>query len=443
MEKSYRYRDVEKYILEIPKFTAKNDPARTARFWEWLGRPGAGAKVIHVAGTNGKGSVCSYLNALLCRCERSVGMFTSPHLVSMTERLRLQGKPVEEECFAQIFTLLMGRLEAAGEEPEFAGYHPAFFEFLFFMAMLLFEKEKVEYIILETGLGGRLDATNCVPAPLATVITRIGLDHMEYLGGTVEEIAAEKAGIIKKGAPVFCLEEPVEAFRVIRRRAEELGAPLYTVTRDDRKDVKFNKKSIDFLYKSRYYDYIRLFLGTTAVYQAENAALAVRALETAEEGLMTKDEITEGIREAFWEGRMEEIRPGVFIDGAHNEDGIRAFLESVRHIAPEEGGRRELLFSAVRDKQYVKMAEAAVRSGLFGCLAAAPLGGDRGASKEELSKGFEQSRDTECIYYDSVEEAFRALISRKGEKDIIFAAGSLYLVGRIKALLKEEPHDQF
>ena len=156
-------------------------------------------KVIHVAGTNGKGSVCAYLNSVLQTAGYSVGMFTSPHLESINERFQINGKNVENEQLVHAFE----RVQRAATVMRREGMpHPTFFEFLFAMAMVLFEENHVEYAVLETGLGGRLDATNVIKKPAVTVITSVSLDHTEWLGGTIEEIAAEKAGIIKAGVPV-------------------------------------------------------------------------------------------------------------------------------------------------------------------------------------------------------------------------------------------------
>lgn len=199
-KKSYTYEEAVDYALQIPKFTKKNTPEDTRRFYEYLGRPGERSGLIHVAGTNGKGSVCSYINAVLSGAGRRTGLFTSPHLVDVRERFRLDGEMISKEEFARCFNQVMDSVKAFCEKNQ-EEYHPTFFEMLFFISMLWFQEKRADYIILETGMGGRLDATNVIEKPLVTVITRIGLDHTEYLGNTKAEIAAEKAGIIKKRRP--------------------------------------------------------------------------------------------------------------------------------------------------------------------------------------------------------------------------------------------------
>ena len=216
------YQEAETYISELPKFTKKNTLEHTQKFLSFLGNPQNGKKVIHVAGTNGKGSVCVYLDAMLRAQRKHTGLFTSPHLIRMNERIRMDGEPVSDETFTRLFLRTqqsVRRMEAEGLP------HPSFFEFLFGMAMAGFEEAGVEYVILETGLGGRLDATNSISGPLTCILTSIGLDHTEILGNTLEEIAAEKAGILKPHVPVIFADTQQESSRVIEERAGELGCP--------------------------------------------------------------------------------------------------------------------------------------------------------------------------------------------------------------------------
>lgn len=427
MEKSLQYSDVERYILDVPKFTAKSSPAETRLFYEKLLEPGSGQNIIHVAGTNGKGSVCSYLSRLLLECGFSVGMFTSPHLISMTERIRINGRSVQEQTFVNAFV----RIEAVIKE---TGHHPTFFELLFFMAMIIFAESGTDYIILETGLGGRLDATNCIRNPLVSVITSIGLDHTEYLGETLQDIAAEKAGIIKKDCPVVCLHGNPAVYQVIARQAKLQNSPIFAVHDKDINILGNREKAIDFSYKSRYYDYIRLFVSTSAVYQVENAALAIRAAEVClTKAVLTPERIYTAVSKAQWEGRMEEILKQVYVDGAHNEDGIAALLQSLNRDGWT--GKRTLLFSAVKDKRYEAMLLALLQSGLFQKVAIAALNMQRAATKEELSSVLEHFGYT-YRWFDNVKTAFTELTREKEDQERIYAVGSLYLVGQIEAIVK-------
>lgn len=427
------YETVEAYIYDIPKFTKKNAIGHTEQLLEKLGNPGMQRKLLHVAGTNGKGSVCAYLNNLLVEAGKHVGMFTSPHLISMNERIRIDGEVVSEEEFVEAFCKVNNMLGLLPEKIP----HPTFFETLFLIAMCIFEKRDVEYIILETGLGGRLDATNVIKHPLVTVITKIGLDHVEYLGDTIEKIAWEKAGILKKGTPVVYLETYKEAAGVIEEQALLKGAIPEKITEKTFQIKNFKNKTIDFCYKSRYYDYVTFTVPTCAFYQVENISLALRAFEC----IMEKDQIKletlkKAVRNTRWEGRMEEITDGIFVDGAHNEDGIRAFLETVSHLPCS--GRRLLLFSVVSDKDYQHMIHALMETSLFEQIVAVPLQDARGLSLEHLKENFSFCHEAAVEYFATVEEGFSYAVSAKKQEDMLFVAGSLYLVGQIKTLLRRK-----
>lgn len=437
----FSYEEAVDYILDVPRFTKKNVPEDTERFFDFLGRPGERAKIVHVAGTNGKGSVCAFVTSVLERAGISTGLFSSPHLVDIRERFRLNGEMISREAFASCLNRVMDSLELFRAEMGKAEYHPTFFELLFFMGMLWFSDQKAEAIVLETGMGGRLDATNVVRRPAVCVITRIGLDHMEYLGDTKEKIAAEKAGIIKPRVPVVFWDEDPSVSRVIVEKAKKIDAETIPVSEEEVGFFNFKNKTVDFSMRSGYYEYIRVCLHTPAVYQRQNAALAVRALEVLNGKLMqepeaakriTREAIEEGLSAAHWSGRMEEVRPGVLIDGAHNEDGVHAFLESVRH----DGclGRRSLLFSVVSDKRAGRMAEQILESGLFSRIVAAPMKSGRSLTREQLDEIWMGQAEL----YDSPEKAFDTLIREKGKKDMVYAAGSLYLAGQLLACRKND-----
>lgn len=420
------YEQAVEYILDVPKFTKKNDMSETVLFLEKLGNPEKELKIIHIAGTNGKGSVCAYLCAVLQEAGFTTGMFSSPHLVDIRERFRISGKMISEEQFLTAFLQVYEKIE--GE------YHPTFFEYLFFMSVLLFKEAKVDYCIMETGLGGRLDATNAVDHKEISIITKIGFDHMEYLGDSLEEIAAEKAGIIREQTPVVYFAGKPEVNTVIEETAAKKKSPAIPVKVSRDAICKNTNKSIDFSFHSRYYGYVKLNLSTTALYQAENAALAVNALEAM--GLfdkISKEQLNEGMRKAVWEGRMEEVLPDIFVDGAHNEDGIEAFLNTVAQ--DECKGRRLLLFSVVHDKRFEEMVAKLVKSGLFGMIGTAPLANGRAVALNELETIFEPYNNIETNFYKTVEEAFDKMQQLKNENDRLYIVGSLYLVGQIKAYL--------
>ena len=429
MQNKITYKQAEEYILSIPKFTKKNTLEDIRAFYEFLGKPGGRSRILHVAGTNGKGSVCAYMDSCLRAGGYTVGMFTSPHLVTMRERIRLNGERISEKEFLDTFQRLTVRLEsyleALGKGKE--AYHPTFFEWLFFMNMLYWEEKKPQVIILETGLGGRLDATNVIDAPEVCVITPVGLDHMEYLGGTYEAIAGEKAGIIKAGSRVVYAAMRPESETIIERKAEECGCFCRRVLKEQETGFDLKDKRIDFSFYSRYYGYIPLSLSGTAFYQVENARLALTVLEEAGFPLSRK-ELEKGIASCQWEGRMEEILPGVFLDGAHNREGIEAFLETVRRDGCE--GRRWLLFSVAGDKEVQAMAGQIKSSGLFKKIYTAPLENERGLAAEKLKALFGEPA---AAAEDDIPRALDSMLKLRGEEDMIYIAGSLYLVGEVKA----------
>lgn len=421
-------------MYDVPRFTKKSTMEDTRRHLAALGNPDHGMKIIHIAGTNGKGSVCAYLRSILNEAGYSCGVFTSPHLVECRERFAIDGEMVSEETFYEAFMQVYESLDWGALETG-EGYHPTFFEYLFFMGMLIFAKEKPDFCILETGLGGRLDATNAVEKKELAVITRIGMDHMEYLGNTLEEIAGEKAGIIMEGVPVVYLDEVKEASGVICKVAAKKGALLEGVSKRDYAYLNFKNKSIDFSYYSRYYEYVRVCLHTIAHYQMENAALAIRAAEVLDAGRsITKSHIEEGLAKAFWAGRMEEVRREFYVDGAHNEDGIRAFLQTVSMDGWQ--GSRHLLCSVVRDKDYLSMIQALADSGLFCKITVAQLESGRATPIAELLNIWKQYTKQDIQVFTSVDEAVKSVLANQEADERIYAAGSLYLVGEIKGVLK-------
>lgn len=420
------------YLYGIPKFSGKNPLENTKELLRRLNHPENSRKIIHVAGTNGKGSTCAYLDSILRKMGYRVGLFTSPHLVRINERIVIQGEPVSDREFERSF-LAVRRIAREMEEDGFS--HPSFFEFLFGMGMELFAAADVEYIVLETGLGGRLDATNAVTHPVLTVITSVGLDHTEILGNTYEQIAAEKAGIMKEGVPVVFADERKEVAKTILARAHVKHAPVFRISPTQIQAARRDDNYIDFSLRNGYYDNELFCVRSGALYQAENASLAL----TAVAALQMQDQITaikDGLLAADWKGRMQRLRRNVIIDGAHNEDGIRRFLESVRTDGCS--GDRLLVFGAAADKHYREMIDLLCRSGLFSFIAAGSLSNVRGLRGDRLFSAFDAYSSIPVVFADSVLQAYRIACERMKETDLLYAAGSLYLVGELLSLEKNK-----
>ena len=440
--------ECEDFLNQVPSFTDKHTIEDTRAYLDFLGNPDENMKIIHVAGTNGKGSVCSYISSILMKAGYSVGMFTSPHLVKITERFQVDGKPISDGVFVEVFIEMLRRTveynSDKGNTDSF--YFPTYFEYLFFMAMLLYDVYPVDYLVLETGLGGRLDATNAVKKPLVSVITEIGYDHMQYLGETIEEIAFEKAGIIKSGVPIVFFDKRDESTAVIKKRALELDSRAVVVESRNIQDIRriedeAGNKYVAFSLNSLYDKYVDIRLSTEALYQTENAALAV---ETAGilRGLGTEIselDIREGLLSAKWEGIMEEVRPGIYVDGAHNIDGITAFLESIKDM--NCSGRKLMLFGIVSDKQYKEIVRSILASREFEQIYVAVLETSRSLSVSALKGAFEDAKDELGIigvpvkYYSNVRDAITDIITNRKSGDMVFVAGSLYLAGQIKGML--------
>lgn len=402
------------YLLDIPFWTKKKNTLEQVRaFLEELGNPDEELQMIHVAGTNGKGSVCADLTSVLREAGYHAGTFVSPHLVDIRERFLLDGTPVAEEVFERSFQKVLSAVQIMTSR----GYcHPTFFEFVFLMAMVIFQEQKPDYVILETGLGGRLDTTNVIRRPLGCVITSISLEHTQYLGDSIEKIASEKAGIIKKGIPVVYDANQPEASAVICRRAEEMGSAAYGVGRENAYG------QVDF----------------AAPYQAMNAALAVKLLQVLEIPGVDDQVIQRGLSSVCWKGRMQKIGPGIWLDGAHNPGGIQAFIEAVRKISGTDTtgqGGLQLLFAAVSDKDYGQMIEMLCRGLPIDRVTVVHLNSDRGLEPAILKELFHKNGCSQVETYENVREALDAALRHKGEQDRLFAVGSLYLIGEIEAAL--------
>ena len=322
------YEEAVAYIEETPKFTTKNKLSHTKECLGRLGNPEKKFKVIHVAGTNGKGSTCAFLTSIFREAGYSCGLFTSPHLVVINERFQINEKNIDNQAFMSAFE----KVKALADELVAEGsYHPTYFEMLFLMGMVIFAEAGVDYVMLETGLGGRLDATTAVEDPAACVITSISFDHMQYLGNTIAEIAGEKAGIIVPGVPVIYDGNNPEAAQVIRKQAEALGSPYYEVKKENTEILRNTSAGIDFCMENEYYGNTAFSIPFIAGYQVMNAALALKTAEVIKNVVnLPKDSVLRGLRETRWQGRMETVLPGVIVDGAHNEDGVEKFCGDSR-----------------------------------------------------------------------------------------------------------------
>lgn len=363
---------------------------------EFLAYPAHSTRVIHVAGTNGKGSTCAMIDSIARACGRRSGLFTSPHLIDFRERIKVGGVEIPEESCAALLT----ELRVLCEEME---THPTFFEISLVLAMRWFRLRECEIVVLETGMGGRLDATTAVPADVC-VITPIGLDHMQWLGDTIEKIAAEKAGIFVPGKPAICAPQDPAARRVLEKEANAVRAP-----------IEFIEEPL-----------LGYPIALAGAHQAWNAALAVTALHRA--GLpLSSDSVRYGLGRVDWHGRFEIIRYGIVLDGAHNPQAAAALAATWREKFP--GRQAALIFSAVADKEIGKVLAtlAPLASRIFLC----PIDTPRAVCAAELASHLPPDAPPHACF-DSFAQAHAAATT---QADPILVAGSLFLVGEARAQL--------
>ena len=431
------------YVGSIPKFAAKTELNNTRFFLSVLGNPTGKYKNVHIAGTNGKGSVSKMIALMLEEAGYRVGLFTSPHLVKVNERIAVNGEEISDEDFALYFEQVKKTVEdaikgeaadsdgkaetAADKENSLQAVHPAYFEFLFLMAAKYFEDQHCDYVVWETGLGGRLDATNTTQ-PEVSVITSIGLDHMMYLGDTIEQIAGEKAGIIKEGVPVIFNTGEETADSVIEKTAKEKNAKTINAATAILSEAE-EKLIEEFAEKQ------------TALYQKDNAKTAVLAFKE----LFPETESSErnrcmkaGLEAFFWPGRMEKVAPGFVIDGAHNENAVIRFAQSAKALM-EQGGYEKisLIFAVCEDKDYESIIRTLCQNLRLEKVYVAELDTARKTPAETVVGLFQKYRpaeETRNNYgFTNLASAVKAAEERD-EKTLLMAVGSLYLVGEIKAL---------
>lgn len=424
------YTEAVDYIETIPKFTVKHPPEHTRELLSRLGNPQKGIKIIHVAGTNGKGSVCAYLNAMLLAGGKKTGLFTSPHLVRINERFQINGEDVSDEQFLDAFL----KVEKAAKEYEAEGEgHPSYFETLFLMGMLIFKEAGVEYLVMETGLGGRLDATNVVEKPLACIITSISRDHTEYLGDTLEAIAGEKAGIIKAGVPVIYDASQPGPASVIAAKAKEMGSPAWPMEPSFYEMKTQSREGITFTFAYPGGEKAELAIPYVAKYQMMNASLAFYTMHILQDVHdIPKNVLAEGLSKIKWPCRMEMAAPGVIIDGAHNEDGIAQFVSTAGYFAKEN--EITILFTAVADKHYHEMIGEICEGIHPSHVVATQIDGSRVVPAEVLAEDFRKAGCTDVCAEPEIGAAYEKALGKKGS-GMLFCVGSLYLAGELKAYL--------
>ena len=409
------YKEALDYIHSVNWTFCKPGLERITALCDALGDPQTGMRFIHVAGTNGKGSFCAMTAEILKSAGYKVGLFTSPYIKTFNERMMINGEMIGEQELADLTAYVRPIADAMADKP-------TEFELITAIALLYFRRHDCDVVVLEAGMGGRLDSTNVIREPLLSVITGIALDHMAFLGDTVEKIAAEKAGIIKDGRPVLYGGEDAAACRVIADTAAARGSAFHavdygalTVSRADLSGATF-----DFgVYKD-----IKLnLLGT---YQPRNAAAVLTAVDIlCAEGLCIPDSaVREGLATVVWRGRFELLadNPPVIFDGAHNAQGITAAVDGIRHYF---GGQKVYVMTGVlQDKDYVAIAQA-LASVASRAFVLTPEN-SRALAGEEYAALLE-SNGVPSIAYPSVKETYAAAVAAARRENVpLICLGSLY-----------------
>lgn len=396
------------YSLGNEVLTAKLGLERITTLLHGLGDPHRSCRWIHVAGTNGKGSTCAMIEAGLRAAGERTGLYTSPHLIEPTERIQIKGRPISPEQFAAALDRVHDTAERMLASNQL-DMHPTFFETITAMAFVLFADARLDRVVLEVGLGGRLDATNVV-SPELCVITPIDYDHQIFLGDTIEQIAAEKAGILKPGVPAVFAEQRKEAEAVLRAHAQA----RYVLSRDwPITDVQMDARGSRFCLKGK-----RIQCPLAGEHQIENARVAAIALEQL--GV-----VPDGIATARWPGRLEHVSedPAIILDGAHNPAGTRALAAYIRRFYSDH--RVCIIYGALKDKAVAEMTS--VLFPLADQIILTAPSNARAMPPEEIDA-------PGAVITHSILEALEKARSAAPDT-VIFITGSLYLVGEARALL--------
>jgi dihydrofolate synthase / folylpolyglutamate synthase len=438
------YDSAVRYLLSLGRELAAPTQAAAAKFnlenittlLERMGRPDRAFPVVHIAGTNGKGSTAAFVESILRHAGFRTGLNTSPHLERINERIRVDGAEISDDEFAEIFTRVHELIEELLADGRLH-VHPSYFECVTAVAFEAFARDRVDFAVIEVGLGGRLDATNVV-SPAITVITRIDFDHENFLGHSLREIAGEKAGILKYQVPLVLAEQQAEAKTVILERAAELNCPVldapaaFLVNNETFEDGLIRAEVTDPTVHRSYHIAPQL-PGRFQLQNAINALGAARLLQ--DRGYRIHDEhIEHGIAEARWPGRLERVQshPDIYLDGAHNPGAAR---ELARFLDEQFAGRRiYMLFAAMRDK-----AVDEVTGILF------PRAYEVFFTEPRISRAISAAQLAEIAghhaarysIHRNAEEALDAALAKAAPNDAIFITGSLYLVGQLRHAWRE------
>lgn len=427
------YKQAMDYIKEVGNFGSSYGLERTERILEILGNPHKKIKCIHIAGTNGKGSTTSIINSILIEEGFKVGMYTSPFLEEFEERIQINKENIKKEDLATSVEIVKEAVDKVIEE----GYsHPTEFEIITCVMFEYFYKNKVDYAVIEVGLGGRLDSTNVV-SPILTVITSIGLDHTNLLGNTIEEIAKEKGGIIKKNVPLILYPQKESVEKEILKIAKEKNSKVYIVNEKNSKLININKEkfyqNIEVKGLNKVY---KLKLRLLGEHQVLNCNVAINAVEVLSkiEGFNINN-IEKGVFNAKWIGRLEVLRenPLIVIDGAHNIQGIKMLKKNILEYFDYDD--MYLLIGILSDKQVDDMIKEIVP--LSKKVIALTPHSDRAELASELREHIERVNKN-VLSFEDYKEGLDEILKDAKENDLILVTGSLYMIGDMRKIINKK-----
>jgi dihydrofolate synthase/folylpolyglutamate synthase len=427
--------DVEatlEHLYRLERFGIKLGLENIRALLSLLGDPQRDLKAVHVTGTNGKGSVCAYVEAALRAAGHRVGLYTSPHLIRFNERIRVDGAEISDEEVLRLWQGMQPAIEAMAGRNRVN--HPTFFEVTTAMAFQHFRDRRVDMAVVEVGMGGRMDATNVIDAPVA-VVTRVGLEHTEHLGRSIRRIAREKAGIIKPGARAVTVEQ--EALPVLEAKCTEVGAALTVVGRDVRTDRLAHDLRGQRIRVSGPFGQVDVRTPLLGAFQVENVGMAVAALAALRDaGIRVPDEaIAKGVAATEWPGRLQvvRVRPTVIVDGAHNGPAVRALEASIREELP--GVRLLLVIGVLNDKDLGAFAASLgpIAKRVFACRPST----HRAFGAEEVAHAFRPH--AEAVAVPLVKDAVDAALALASPDDVVLVTGSIYTAGEALAHLGSRP----
>ncbi|WP_026896204.1 bifunctional folylpolyglutamate synthase/dihydrofolate synthase [Clostridiisalibacter paucivorans] len=428
------YIEALNFIHGTRKFGSKLGLENIKMLLDKLGNPQKDLKFIHVAGTNGKGSTAAFISNMLIQEGYKVGKFTSPYLERFNERIAIGEKDIDSNSLAYITDRVKEKVEEMLDE----GYnHPTEFEIVTAIGFEYFIQEKVDFVVLEVGLGGRYDSTNIIKNPLAVVITPISMDHMDILGNTLEKIAYEKAGIIKQNSLVISSMQEKPAKETIQAVANEENGELIFLSKEDIKIKSANEQGSIFDIKFGDYEFSDLKIKLLGKHQVYNSALAVLVLnELKNRGILdiSEDSMKRGLESAIWKGRLEKLgdRPKFIIDGAHNEKGAKALIDTIKNIF--EYKKLILGIGMLRDKD-VDSVVSGLASMADQIVITEPLSPRK--LKSEALADIIRNYNSNIIIEKVPKDAVNKSLEIANEGDLIIFSGSLYLIGEIRQYYME------